>query len=118
MERNARAGVERRSLEKRETRGASPVSCLQSRAWSFTCLRRQFCSTDQEKRETARSLHRWRHTPLNEMRSSVIKIRSFVIFGCLTALTDRSRSMISLFTLNYVRHGLFEYDNLMDYFKL
>ena len=35
---------------------AFPVSRLQSRAWSFVCLARMFCSTDQQKRETARSL--------------------------------------------------------------
>ena len=65
-ESNARGG-EGRSRETRETRAAareekretlffraSPVSRHQLRAWPFACL--AFCSTDQERRETARSL--------------------------------------------------------------
>ena len=48
---HARASVERRNRETRETRAAA----FQSRAWSFACLGR-FAQADQEKRETARSL--------------------------------------------------------------
>ena len=50
---HTRASVERRSRETRET-------CLSRLAPSVThvviCVSRAFCSTDQEKRETARSL--------------------------------------------------------------
>ena len=53
---HARANVERRSRETRETRAAaqeekraSPVS-LQSRAWSFACLRRFARRTKKKER--------------------------------------------------------------------
>ena len=69
-----RASVERRSCETRETRaaareekkeslspGVSLLSCLSRLAPSVTrvviCVSRAFFSTDQEKRETARSLN-------------------------------------------------------------
>ena len=53
--------VERRSRETRETRAAArEESCLSRLALSVTrvviCVSRAFCSTDQEKRETPRSL--------------------------------------------------------------
>ena len=52
------ASVEKRGREgKRETLfcRASPVSCLQSRVWSFACLGR-FARRTKKKRETTRSL--------------------------------------------------------------
>ena len=49
---HARASVR---SEKRGRQPASPVSRLQSRAWSFACLER-FVRRTREKRETARSL--------------------------------------------------------------
>ena len=53
---NANASVERRSRERRETRvgGLSNLVPLVTR--EVICVSRMFCSTDQEKRETARSL--------------------------------------------------------------
>ena len=47
---HARAIVERRSGETRETRAASPVSRIQSRAWSFACLRRFARRTKKKER--------------------------------------------------------------------
>ena len=54
---HARANVERRSRETRETRAAaqeekraSPVSRLQSRAWSFACLGRFARRTKKKER--------------------------------------------------------------------
>ena len=59
-----RASVKRRSRETRETRAAAREvkreTALFCRASPVTrvviCVSRAFCSTDQEKRETARSL--------------------------------------------------------------
>ena len=47
---HARGSVERRSRKTRETRAAPSVTRV------VICVSRAFCSTDQEKRETARSL--------------------------------------------------------------
>ena len=46
---------ETRAAARKEKSRTSPVSRLQSCAWCY-CVSRTFCSTDQEKRETASSL--------------------------------------------------------------
>ena len=48
-------GARKEGGKKKETLRASPVSRLQSRAWSFSSLARSR-STDYEKRETAGSV--------------------------------------------------------------
>ena len=64
-----RASVARRSRETRETRAAVRAS-LVSRV--VICVSRAFCSTDQEKRETARSLG-WRVMRKNMIGWSVVQ---------------------------------------------
>ena len=69
---HARASVERRSRETRDARneGLSHLSPSVTRV--VICVSRAFCSTDQEKRETSRSLYS-HSTPVNLLTDYLYK---------------------------------------------